>query len=629
MKITLGYPLSISMIAKEMSGDKKYNKTLLNDVKLSLFQYFEEMIFFRFDLPTRRFLLELSPFKKFNTELAKMASGDSDAGNLISQLQKVTRMLKTDSNGDFYFWGIFREFLLWEQERNYTAEQGKALLSRGGLYYELLGNYVKALEFYSQSEELNKVSELIIKIIGLNPTIDSYDDLEPYLNSLPIDIIMQSPALMQGKSMVCALKGDYKNSEKWYERLKEFELGRSNSDAALKEARSRLVWLDISLPQRGVTKFTEIIYKAYQLISAREIKRMPFSVTSSLPSIINGGKDFSLWCKKDDHIYSTMKAPLEGLLGKDGVGVAECALAESKFEKGEIITDRILALVSKLNEIKTQGTPDIEFAIVGLLARTQVDLGKADEAKQTLTRLKEHFANDGYERFIENIDAALCRIAMRQKNNDYLDEWYRDKAPNNSINIKVVKRYLYITEAMAELSFGDNDAALLTLSPLVLYCEKCGRNIDMIQIKSLSAIARYRKKDKTWKDELSRALDISESFGFIRTIAFYGASILPLLEEIEKERPSRYIQKLIKAARTQAIYYPDFLKPQSSVVEKLTDAEQQVLRLVCADKSNSEIGEILNIQVATVKSHVSHILQKLDVKRRSEAKSTAERLHLV
>ena len=61
----------------------------------------------------------------------------------------------------------------------------------------------------------------------------------------------------------------------------------------------------------------------------------------------------------------------------------------------------------------------------------------------------------------------------------------------------------------------------------------------------------------------------------------------------------------------------------------LSAAELQVLRLICADKSNAEIGEILDIRLATVKTHVSHILQKLGVSRRSEAKTAAARLRLL
>ena len=61
----------------------------------------------------------------------------------------------------------------------------------------------------------------------------------------------------------------------------------------------------------------------------------------------------------------------------------------------------------------------------------------------------------------------------------------------------------------------------------------------------------------------------------------------------------------------------------------LTAAELQVLRLICADKSNAEIGQIMDIKLPTVKTHVSHILDKLDVRRRSEAKTAAKRLRLI
>ena len=39
------------------------------------------------------------------------------------------------------------------------------------------------------------------------------------------------------------------------------------------------------------------------------------------------------------------------------------------------------------------------------------------------------------------------------------------------------------------------------------------------------------------------------------------------------------------------------------------------------DMSNDEIAEQLGISLATVKTHVSHILQKLDLKRREELQS--------
>ena len=43
----------------------------------------------------------------------------------------------------------------------------------------------------------------------------------------------------------------------------------------------------------------------------------------------------------------------------------------------------------------------------------------------------------------------------------------------------------------------------------------------------------------------------------------------------------------------------------------------------------SEIGAILNIKLSTVKTHVRHILTKLNVSRRSEAKTAVKKLRLI
>ena len=85
---------------------------------------------------------------------------------------------------------------------------------------------------------------------------------------------------------------------------------------------------------------------------------------------------------------------------------------------------------------------------------------------------------------------------------------------------------------------------------------------------------------------------------------------------------------LMAAVRTQATYYPHFLAPRMAA-EELTPTELQILHLICADKSNAEIAQIMNIKLPTVKTHVSHVLEKLDVKRRSEAKTAAKKLWLI
>jgi DNA-binding NarL/FixJ family response regulator len=56
-----------------------------------------------------------------------------------------------------------------------------------------------------------------------------------------------------------------------------------------------------------------------------------------------------------------------------------------------------------------------------------------------------------------------------------------------------------------------------------------------------------------------------------------------------------------------------------SLAQSLTDREREVLRLVGRGLTNSEIAEGLHIAEVTVKSHLSHIFTKLNIRDRAAA----------
>lgn len=74
---------------------------------------------------------------------------------------------------------------------------------------------------------------------------------------------------------------------------------------------------------------------------------------------------------------------------------------------------------------------------------------------------------------------------------------------------------------------------------------------------------------------------------------------------------------------------PAAQKPRAALVAELTDREAEVLRLLADARSNAEIATALFIGEATVKTHVSNVLQKLGARDRVAAVVYAHRHGLV
>ena len=100
---------------------------------------------------------------------------------------------------------------------------------------------------------------------------------------------------------------------------KNIRNGQRGSDA--REAKGRLITLDISLPHRGISGMTDLLRAAGVLITDRKVHIPELSVTSNLPSMMNGGKDFCEWSRKDRELAVSLGKIIEFVLGKYGKGL--------------------------------------------------------------------------------------------------------------------------------------------------------------------------------------------------------------------------------------------------------------------------------------------------------------------
>jgi DNA-binding NarL/FixJ family response regulator len=67
--------------------------------------------------------------------------------------------------------------------------------------------------------------------------------------------------------------------------------------------------------------------------------------------------------------------------------------------------------------------------------------------------------------------------------------------------------------------------------------------------------------------------------------------------------------------------------PPCAVMASLTPREVQILQEIRVGASNKEIARELGISSATVKNHVHHLLEKLDIRRRAQASAILSALH--
>ena len=86
-------------------------------------------------------------------------------------------------------------------------------------------------------------------------------------------------------------------------------------------------------------------------------------------------------------------------------------------------------------------------------------------------------------------------------------------------------------------------------------------------------------------------------------------------------------QGTLAPAALQAMIHAATQPP--TIGHDLTERERDVLALVVDGLNNTEIAEKLTVSPSTIKSHVSHILRKLDVTSRTEAAALAVRHQLV
>jgi len=139
-------------------------------------------------------------------------------------------------------------------------------------------------------------------------------------------------------------------------------------------------------------------------------------------------------------------------------------------------------------------------------------------------------------------------------------------------------------------------------------------------------------------------LEIYPNCRVIILTSFYDdEQVFPALEAgafsyiLKTSSATEIVDAIKKAAKGENVIEPkvagkmlsNFRKAEKKLHEDLTEREREVLLCIGNGMANQEIGDKLFIGIKTVKTHVSNILSKLEVKDRTQAAVYVHRNHLL
>jgi len=626
---TDGCPTAVNFLLLMLSAGQPFHQQTISAMIGKMGAYIDETALRLLDPKARKLLTELSLFDRFDEALAQTLTGDGDISSTLESLWRHSGLIQPDGDA----WRVSdQRFLLPYLRKKLQAENSpdclRAIHLTGGRWYALQHDFHNALYHYQQAGSRADIIEALAQNARLHPGTGAYYEMRDYYNQLTEDEIRGSPDMICAMSMLRSMTFDPEGSEKWFKVLKEYVQGMSRQDSDYRRVRGLLAYLEIALPHRGTDNLISLLPAACKLLKSKTLTLPEMSVTSNLPSLLRGGKDFSEWVPKDQFLYNTIRAPVEKVLGRFGVGLGDIALTESLLEKGEDVSGRFLILTALQEELRAKGTPEMEFVLTALLIRTLVPARNIGKAKNLLLKFRAEMAEAGVNRLLPNIDAMRCRLSLLD-DSTYASVWFSEQAPGEEV-FYGMERYRYLTKARCYIKSREHHSALLLLGWMLNYTQRYKRPLDMLETLILISICRFRMENEDWREHFGRALELGGKYAYVAVFTREGTALLPLLEHCSHEGVAPdYWGRILSGTVMQAGYYSQYLQPLDNPLSRLTQTEALILRLICQDKRNEEICALLSIKLPTVKTHIRNLFKKLNVSSRAEAQKAAKRLNLI
>ncbi len=272
------------------------------------------------------------------------------------------------------------------------------------------------------------------------------------------------------------------------------------------------------------------------------------------------------------------------------------------------------------------------------LALTQ-QLKRQDDAAREAMDLLRAFAEEHNDPGIVSIaDSCRVRLALLRGELDWALQWADSfDAMPAAVELVLWVEIPVLTQArvlIADGSVANLSRAAELLRVVAQQAEACHFVPQVIEASVLQSLL-LEKQDRPDEalDLLSQSVALAEPGGWIRPFVEIGPTMAGMLARLPDERrETRFVTQLLSALRPVEDGPVDgggasVSKPP--LIEALTNREQDVLVLLSRRLYDKEIAAQLNISAATVRTHLTHIYDKLGVQNRRQAVLKAKEIGIL